>query len=192
MRFILACILAAIAPASTVDEKRPVRVLFVGNSYTHMNDLPRLTARLAASARPPRAVETELVAEGGATLERHWKAGRALEAIRNGKWNYVVLQEQGTLGPSDDFRTINDPAVFHTYARLFDDEIRKAGAKTLFFMTWARQDSPDGLTALARAYNRLQRLPVIRSLLLLVGPFFMVVGRISADQLRTSSSHQGT
>jgi SAM-dependent methyltransferase len=46
--------------------------------------------------------------------------------------------------------------------------------------------------ALARAYNRLQRLPVIRSLLLLVGPFFMVIGRISTDQPRTSSSHQGT
>jgi SAM-dependent methyltransferase len=46
--------------------------------------------------------------------------------------------------------------------------------------------------SLARAYNRLQRVPAIRSLLLLVGPFFRVVGRIPPEQRRTSSSHQGT
>jgi len=42
--------------------------------------------------------------------------------------------------------------MFHTYARKFDTEIRKAGAKTLFFLTWARQDSPESQTLLNRAY----------------------------------------
>lgn len=88
---------ASAVPAVQASTAGNLRVLFVGNSFTHQNDLPGLTARLAASTRPPRALETQLVEEGGATLKRHWEAGRALEAIRKGKWDYVVLQGQGSL-----------------------------------------------------------------------------------------------
>lgn len=133
------------APASAVPTVKGstegnLRVLFIGNSFTHMNDLPGLTAQLAASARPPRTLETEFVGEGGADLKRHWEAGRALEAIRKGKWDYVVLQERGSLGAEPE------------YARLFDAEIKKAGARTVFFLTWARQDSPQDLLPLANAF----------------------------------------
>jgi hypothetical protein len=136
----------------------PLRVLFIGNSYTYINDLPQLTTRLAASAKPPRALQATFVGEGGATLKRHWEAGNALDAIRKGKWDYVVLQDQGTLGSSsygDGIPQINDPKMFHTYARLFDAEIRNAGAKTIFFMTWARQDSPQSQAALTNAYESI-------------------------------------
>ncbi len=143
-------------PASAVStaKARPagsLRVLFIGNSFTQLNDLPQLTARLAASARPPRTLETEFVGEGGATLKRHWETGRALEAIRRGKWDYVILQEQSSLG-IDAFPRIYDPKIFHDYARLFDAEIKKAGARTVFFLTWGRQDSPQSQALLTHAY----------------------------------------
>ncbi len=112
-----------------------------------MNDLPQLTARLAASARPPKKLETQFVGEGGATLKRHWEAGNALDAIRKGKLDYVVLQDQSTLGLG-----VRDPSMFHTYARQFDAEIKKAGARTVFFLTWARQDSPHEQALLTNAY----------------------------------------
>ena len=67
---------APAGPTAKSSTEGNLRVLFIGNSLTHMNDLPGLTARLAASARP---LETEFVGEGGATLKRHWEAGRALE-----------------------------------------------------------------------------------------------------------------
>ena len=138
------------APASAVPTVQSstqgnLRVLFIGNSYTHLNDLPGLTARLAASARPSRALETFEVGEGGATLKRHWEAGRALEAIRKGNWDYVVIQEQGGL-------EIRDTKMFNDYARLFDAEIKKAGARTVFFLTWARQDSPQDQALLTNAH----------------------------------------
>lgn len=151
----MASVMYAASYEASPEQKCPVRVLFIGNSYTAINDLPALTARLAASAQPPRTLETEFAGEGGATLKRHWEAGRALASIRKGGFDYVVLQDQGTLGPSDDFRSINDPALFHTYARLFDAEIRKSGAKTLFFLTWARQDSPENQALLTGAYRSI-------------------------------------
>ncbi|HUQ50322.1 MAG TPA: hypothetical protein VM056_06380 [Terriglobales bacterium] len=139
------------AAAANSNAPRNLRVLFIGNSFTHINDLPLLTASLAASANPPRQLYTQLVAEGGATLKRHWEAGAALVAIRQGKWDYVVLQEQGNLGPSVA-GSINEPQMFHEYARRFDSEIRKAGARTVLFMTWARQDAPEQQVVLTKAY----------------------------------------
>lgn len=110
---------------------RPLRVLFIGNSYTYVNELPRLIEQSATSAKESRVLETEMVAVGGATLESHWEGGRALAAVRKGPWDFVVLQEQGT-------RPLAQPEVMYRYARLFDAEVKRAGAQTVFYLTWAR------------------------------------------------------
>lgn len=123
-----------------------LRVLFIGNSFTYVNDLPRLTERLAASANEPKPLETRMVAGGGASLKTHWDDGQALAAIKQGKWDYVVLQEQSSL-------PINNPKLMHQYARLFDGEIKKAGARTVFYLTWAREERPETQAALTEAYT---------------------------------------
>jgi uncharacterized protein DUF4886 len=132
-----------------------LRILFVGNSYTYYNNLPRLIAGLAESADESWLLETDMIAEGGATLQKHWEDGKALDMLKRGHWDYVVLQEQSNLGPGpivDGVIQINDPATFYRYARLFDAEIKKAGAKTIFYMTWARQDAPQNQAKLSSAY----------------------------------------
>ena len=40
----------------------------------------------------------------------------------------------------------------HKYARLFDAEIKKAGARTIFHLTWARQNQPENQVKLNDAY----------------------------------------
>ena len=40
----------------------------------------------------------------------------------------------------------------HRYARLFDAEIKKAGAQTVFYLTWARQGNEQAQAALTAAY----------------------------------------
>ncbi|MGB9072395.1 MAG: hypothetical protein WCC22_06960 [Terriglobales bacterium] len=132
-----------------------MRVLFIGNSYTYFNDLCRLVSELSVSAHETRPVEAEMEVSGGATLKSHWDGGKALKALRRGGWDYVVLQEQSTLEGStvmDGIPQVNDPATFKSYARLFDVEIKKADAKTVFFLTWARQNDPNSLRALVDAY----------------------------------------
>jgi hypothetical protein len=39
--------------------------------------------------------------------------------------------------------------------RLFDDAIRRAGSRTVLYMTWARQHAPESQKAIADAYNAI-------------------------------------
>lgn len=128
------------------DQK--IRVLFIGNSYTYFNNLPEMLSKLVASTGA--SIETEMVARGGATLQQHWEEGLALKALKQGHWNYVVLQEQSLL-------PINDPATMHKYAKMFDAEIKQVGAKTVFYLTWARQNRPETQAALTEAYTKISR-----------------------------------
>jgi len=134
------------APAGSVEPA--LRVLFIGNSYTFYNNLPGMVQQLAASGARP--IEAHTVAYGGATLEVHWTRGEGPGRIRNEDWDYVVLQEQST-------RPITNPEPFFRYARLFDEAIRRQGAKTVFYMTWARQREPDNQAALTSAYDSIGR-----------------------------------
>lgn len=137
---------------------KKIRLLFIGNSYTYFNNLPQMLADLAAASEPKIEVETEMVTVGGATLKRHWDEGKALEVIRRSKWDYVVLQEQSTLGPAplvNNSLQINNPKLFYDYARRFDVEIKRTGAKTVFYMTWARLNAPETQAALTSAYTTI-------------------------------------
>jgi hypothetical protein len=140
------------------QQSSKLRVLFIGNSYTYFNNLPQMLAGLAASAKPPRSMETEMVTVGGATLKSLWASGKPQKALIHGKWDYVVLQEQSTLGMGqvvNGIPQINDPKNFHESARMIDAEVKKLGAKPIFYMTWARKDSPEKQPLLTDAYLRI-------------------------------------
>jgi hypothetical protein len=130
----------------TKKPSRAVKLLFIGNSFTQRNDLPGMLADLAAGRR--LSVNHELISVGGASLRTHWNAGKAGEAIAAGSYDYVVLQEQSTLPVK------NSPRMAENI-RLFDDAIRRAGSKTVLYMTWARQHAPESQEAIADAYNSI-------------------------------------
>jgi hypothetical protein len=146
------------------------RILFVGNSYTYFNNLPTVLEQFANQVQPG-SLETKMVVAGGATLKSLWEAGEALKAIQKGGWTYVVLQEQSTLGrggSENGIPKINDPAMFFEYARRFDAEIHKAGAQTVFYLTWARRDSPQNQANLTAAYASIAK--ELGAVLVPVGP----------------------
>jgi len=156
---LLAAGLSCAQPAPPAQAAPRERILFVGNSYTYVNHLPAVLEQLANSVQPG-SLEAKMVVVGGATLKNLWEKGDALKAIQQGGWTYVVLQEQSTLGPGrveNGIPQINDPAMFFEYARRFDAEIRKAGAKTAFYMTWARRDSPQNQARLTAAYTSIAK-----------------------------------
>ncbi|HEV8484178.1 MAG TPA: hypothetical protein VGV87_11595 [Blastocatellia bacterium] len=142
-----------LSAASRLEEpaSHTLRVLFIGNSYTYVNNLPSLVTALAESAH--ESLETEMIVAPGATLKKHWEDGKAVEAMKRSRWDYVILQEQSTLGlVSQGGPPINNPKTFHEYARLFNSEIKSAGARTIFFLTWARQNLPETQAVLNSAY----------------------------------------
>ncbi len=132
----------------TTPESPDSRVLFIGNSYTSRNQLPRLLADLAATAEHPRRVEVEAIVAGGASLKRHCNAGFAQQALAKLSWNYVVLQEQSTL-------PLKNPARYHDNVRFFAPEIARRGAKTVLYLTWARQQAPDTQDLITRAVEEV-------------------------------------
>jgi len=110
------------------------RVLFIGNSYTSVNNLPATFAALVATRG--RAVYTEMIAPGGVRLADHAASVEVLEKIRSGHWNYVVLQEQSQIPSVEQSRQ----GQLFPAARLLVNEIRHAGARPVFYETWARKN----------------------------------------------------
>ena len=72
---------------------KSLAVLFVGNSFTNRNDLPRLLERLALAGKPAPKVVAERVIANGMSLKTHWDRGIATKMIRERRWDYVVLQD---------------------------------------------------------------------------------------------------
>src|SRR5437868_1746136 len=137
-----------ISMAAGNKRSSPLKVLFIGNSFTARNDLPGLIAQLA-SARG-QSLEHRLISAGGASLRRHWNAGEAPKAIQDGRYDYVVLQEQSTL-------PVKNAKRMHENVRLFDEAIKASGAKTILYMTWARQHAPQAQQAISDAYTSIGR-----------------------------------
>jgi hypothetical protein len=126
----------------------PLKVLFIGNSFTARNNLPGQIAQLASSRG--KNIQHRLISAGGASLRTHWNADEALKEVRGGHYDYVVLQEQSTL-------PIKNAKRMHENVRLFDEAIRSAGAKTVLYLTWARQHAPETQQAITDAYTRIGR-----------------------------------
>ncbi len=126
----------------------PTRILFIGNSFTNRNDLPGMLTRLGVAAKPGILMKTERVIANGMALKTHWNRGLAREKIRSSKWDYVVLQEQSTL-------PLKNPKRMRESIKLFDQEIKAAGAKTVLYMTWARRHEWDRQPELSEAYTSI-------------------------------------
>lgn len=135
------------------DKPPSVRVLFIGNSYTYFNNLPEMFMKLARSGG--RGVETRMVAPGGWRLKDHWERGDALKALHEGKWDFVVLQEQSTLGSNyylEGRPRIASDQIFRFYAEKWTAEVRKTGATPMLYLTWARKATPEDQAQLSYAY----------------------------------------
>jgi len=138
---------------------RPLRVLFIGNSYTYYNNMPELFSKLAETGKAGVG-EVRMVAPGGYRLKDHWKEGDALRTLHEGRWHYVVLQDQSTLGVEqwiEGKRHVTSDEVFRPYAEKWAAEIRKSGAVLVFFLTWAGIDTPEDQPALNYAYTSAAR-----------------------------------
>ncbi len=117
---------AATAVSPTVDSEGE-SILFIGNSLTASNDLPAQVAEIATAAG--HHLRTSAVTAPGASLLDHWKDGRAVRAIRDGRWSVVVLQQ----GPS----TLPESrAELIASTRRFAAEIRRVGGRPALLMVW--------------------------------------------------------
>ncbi len=112
-------------------------VLFIGNSYTYFNSMPQMLKEVALSAGDTLYVET--YTRGGARFLTHANNPEVYDIIRNGNWDFVVLQGQSQEPSWPDKQVSTE--VF-PYAKQLCDSIiaNNRCAKPLFFMTWGRKN----------------------------------------------------
>ena len=111
-------------------------VLFIGNSYTEVNDLPMLIRQAAQSAGCDITYQRNT--PGGCTFQQHC-GNASMDFIRQGGWDVVVLQEQSQL-PS--FPQNQVEAEVFPYARQLVNAVRayNDSCTPMFYMTWGRRD----------------------------------------------------
>jgi hypothetical protein len=188
--FLVGLVLGAIFPATAATEPpHTTRVLFIGNSYTYFNNLPQIFAKLAEDGGQGH-VETSMVAPGGWRLKDHWEKGSARKLLDAEKWDFVVLQEQSTLGLSywvNGKEHVNSDAVFRPFAEKWAVAVHKKGATAVFFLTWAEKNTPEDQPALNAAYARVAK--GTQSVISPVGPAWKVVRRDNPGIGLFSESH---
>jgi hypothetical protein len=144
---LLALSLGGFAPAQSLscDSTRALRVLFIGNSFTYVHNVPRLVEAIAASL-PGACITTAMVAIGGATLEQHWSADSVVRKIRSGGWTHIVLNDQSTFG--EGWWLEGRPRIgtsgreLAEYASRFVSVIREAQAKPVILAHWVGANAP--------------------------------------------------
>ncbi len=115
------------------------KVLFIGNSYTGVNNLPGMLAELANANNDLLIYDSNT--PGGYTLgaspNLHCENTTTLNKINSDNWDYVVLQEQSQI-PTVEYYREN---TMYYGARILDSLIHENNecTQTLFYLTWGRK-----------------------------------------------------
>ena len=127
--------------ASLLVVGQSTKVLFIGNSYTGVNNLPQMTYDAALSVGDTLIVDNHT--PGGQRLLNHASSPQALAKINSQDWDYVVLQAQSQ-EPSWPIGQVQTE-VF-PYATQLCDQIRANNSCSMpvFYMTWGRKNGDAG------------------------------------------------
>jgi hypothetical protein len=126
IRFLVGLSLPGMAAAA------PLRVLFIGNSLTYVNDVPAMVQAIGKANG--EKVETRMVAYPDYSLEDHWNGGDARRAIAEGGWSFVVLQQ----GPSSQ---PDSRVLLVEYAKRFAKEADRFKTRVAMYMVWTSKNA---------------------------------------------------
>ena len=123
--------------ASIHGNAKTVRVLFVGNSLTSVNNLPGMVADIAKSHGYRMVYDS--YTPGGARLAQHASNANVLQKLKEQPWDFVVLQEQSQF-PGFSHKQLSKD-VF-PYAKRLAEAAKKAHCHTsvVFYMAMARRN----------------------------------------------------
>ncbi|MBL4686451.1 MAG: hypothetical protein JKY37_17785 [Nannocystaceae bacterium] len=123
----------AAAPAPQPDrcpELVDLEVLFIGNSYLNLHDLPLRLSQMGEDAGIKIGVDK--VTMGGENFEYHLRRPKTAKLLQAREWDMVVLQSH-SLDP------LRNPEGFLSAGAELGVRVRKQGAEPLLFETWPRR-----------------------------------------------------
>lgn len=182
--FITIIFLSGYSKCLAQAKKDSLRILFVGNSYTFVSNMPHLVSLISDNTNVK--LITSKSTAGGATLSDHWNGTKGLkskEAIRSGKYDIVVLQDHS-------MQTIRNKNEFLKYSKKLSDLAKAFGVKPYLYVTWARQKVPQYQEIITKAYKEASKKNDCE--LIMVGEAWKLARKLRPDiQLFMSDgSHQ--
>jgi hypothetical protein len=121
----------------TVRAQDSISVLFIGNSYTYVNDLPTMLRDLSASLNKEVTIGSKT--NGGFTFQSHVNDPLTFAAINQNLWDVVVIQGQSQ---EPSFPTGQVNTASYPYVMQLSDSVlaNNACSNVMYFMTWGRQN----------------------------------------------------
>ncbi len=122
---------------STTIENPVTKILFIGNSYTYVNDLPSIINNMASSVY--LLIEYDQSTIGGAWFSTHVNSADTTSKIQSQDWDYVVLQNQSQVPGWKPNDVINSslPNAQTLVNRITNNN---ASTKVIYFQTWGREN----------------------------------------------------
>ena len=127
--------------------QKSIRILFIGNSHTYYNDMPRMVQRRAVESGYDCRVT--MLAHGGWYLAQHAQEPEVQFNILHGGYDFVVLQEHAhPFGPEEKFLEA---------ASALNEMIRAAGAIPVVYQCWAKKSEPELQKNMNNAHRRVAK-----------------------------------
>ncbi|WP_298900027.1 SGNH/GDSL hydrolase family protein [uncultured Psychroserpens sp.] len=112
---------------SFYSQDKSKQLLFVGNSLTYTNDLPKIVEHIASNFN--ETVETIALCYPNYALVDHLKEGKLQKLLKTGTFDYVIVQQGPSSQNEGKQMLLNDGAKIKV---LCDDN----GSQLAFFMVW--------------------------------------------------------
>jgi len=127
-------------------------VLFIGNSYTSVNNLPGMIQALAEAAKEQRPFTFTTSTPGGWSFQQHLldPNTKSPTHIASQPWDFVVLQEQSQM-------PFMYPKTTVEHGTRLGELVKAQNATPLFYLTWAREHQPEHQAAITKTYSELAK-----------------------------------
>lgn len=125
MKAIVLCLLFIATHVNA--QTKTLKVLYVGNSLTYVNDLPSLINNIAK--QDSVTITCTTFASPGYSFEDHWNEGKVEDAITTGHYDFVVAQQGPSALPESQFLLLE-------YANRFQAICKKYNTQLILYMVW--------------------------------------------------------
>lgn len=122
---------------SVAQQHKKLKVLFLGNSYTYVNNLPQLVHDIALANGDTLVFDSNC--PGGHTFNNHFNNATSISKINSQAWDNVILQAQSQ---EPSFSPAQVAAQTLPYAIKLDSIIQHNNdcTETVFYETWGRKN----------------------------------------------------
>lgn len=143
LSLVLGCIFTTKAeintPSLNLNQQSPdsVRILWIGNSFTFYNDVPKMVEDMGKLNEIP--ISTTRVLKGGEKFSGHLQNPELHRQLEKGCWDYVVMQEFSST-PAYSTKYVSENIL--PYAAEIDSIAKKYSpeAQTVYYMTWGHKN----------------------------------------------------